>query len=215
MKKKGYWVFLGIMVLVGALLISNYYFQRVPVIPDVNAQMSQFDNMGSYVSTGSYFAGSIPSENWTNSTCGSTCAVVSCRETYLICDVNMTILTCSKSNCRSTIPTETSVICETSYTCGYCRFGNSNTMLFCPTSTTCDYKCLNIGSQNPIVFPVDVGPSWQPGGGPRIPGSIVNFPVWSISPIGHYFSDYGYFSSDYVSGYSQYQNSNVGQSPTW
>ena len=53
MKKKGYWVLLGVMVFVGALLISNYCFQRQPLIPDVNAQMSQFD-MGSYVSTSSY-----------------------------------------------------------------------------------------------------------------------------------------------------------------
>ena len=110
MKKKGYWVLLGVMVLVGALLIANYYFQRVPVVPDVNAQMSQFDNMGSYVSTGSYSMGSIGAyagslsygqdtalycSGRTSSTCGFDCGWTS--RTCFICDGSQTSLNCSDS----------------------------------------------------------------------------------------------------------------------
>ncbi|MGA1791836.1 MAG: hypothetical protein ACMUIM_10135 [bacterium] len=54
-------MFLFVMVLVGALVISNYYFQRIPVIQDVNAKVGYSNNIGSYVSNGSYGMGSIGS----------------------------------------------------------------------------------------------------------------------------------------------------------
>lgn len=38
MKKKVFWVFLWVMVLVGGLLISHYCFQTLPIVLDVNAQ---------------------------------------------------------------------------------------------------------------------------------------------------------------------------------
>lgn len=49
-KKRGYWVFLGVMVLVGALLLNLNLQKHSPVVPDVNAQMQYSSDamMGSY-----------------------------------------------------------------------------------------------------------------------------------------------------------------------
>lgn len=110
----------------------------------------------------------------------------------------------------------TSSICPTSNTCGWkCTpLGipiPSTMSVICSTSMTCDMNCMRVDFQNPIAFPVGVSPWWQPDGGATIPGSIVDFNVYSsIATLPR--------GLDYGNGYPLYQLGsplNVSQPPAW
>ena len=152
MQTKGYWVLLGVMILAGALLISNYYLQRLPVVPDVNAQMSYSNNIDSYLSTGSYGIGNIGSYKALSSfnivtdtglICGGqttkTCAP-DCGWTSQLCG---TSLTCS--DLCSIIGPGTNTLQECGYrplTEGVCDYSLEPLVIKTPsTSETCNYMC--------------------------------------------------------------------------
>jgi hypothetical protein len=61
-KKWGFWVSFCLIVLLGFFFIVLFNTQtQTPVIPDVNAQMSFSNAMGSYASSGSYSSGNLGS----------------------------------------------------------------------------------------------------------------------------------------------------------